>query len=297
MMINYPLIHHLESIFWGSSLEEKLYILSYDSIDWSQLSAINGDVPSHNNRLQWYPGRSSFLLPSPKQIKFPSPQFLEQEEKRAITLHAFANHELQAIELMAFAILFYPHHTQELIHFKKQLYLSLCDEQKHFQLYIQRIQQLGYQFGDFPINDFFLRYLPSMNTPSQFVAMMNLTFEQANLDFAFEYQQHFLKIQDLQSSQILEQVLKDEIVHVKRGAKSLNDWRQISSPSETCWDYYCSQLPPHINPDRAKGKYFQKQYRLQAGLDEHFIEQLSQHRGSFAVTKRKSWPKYSTSIT
>jgi len=64
-----------------------------------------------------------------------------------------------AIEMMAAAILIYPHSTEEDVRFKKGIVTALKDEQKHLSLYIKRMNELGYEFGDFPLNDFFWRQL------------------------------------------------------------------------------------------------------------------------------------------
>src|SRR5690606_40652598 len=65
------------------------------------------------------PGRRGVLQFSEQKMKFPKSQRLNENDKKAMALHSFANHELLAIEMMAAAILVYPHqrseeHTSEL---------------------------------------------------------------------------------------------------------------------------------------------------------------------------------------
>jgi uncharacterized ferritin-like protein (DUF455 family) len=274
------LSQHLESIFFGKSLEEKCRYLAFEDIPWEHFlphPSIKEKNPGRAHQLEMQKGHPP--------LKFPHSSQLIHKDKKALTLHAFANHELLAIEMMCYALLFYPHHTLDLLHFKKQLYLSLCDEQKHLHLYVKRIQQLGYDFGDFPLNGFFWNYIPQLTSSAHFAATMNLTFEQANLDFAHEYHQHFQKIGDTTSASIMETVLKDEIVHVKRGFRSLQDWKQ----EEDSWDFYINHLPQKLSPARAKGRYFQKHLREQAGFDLSFTEQVEHFQGNFPVTKRKTW--------
>lgn len=87
-------------------------------------------------------------------MKFPKVNRLNETDKKAMALHSFANHELLAIEMMASAILLYPHATDEDVRFKRGIVTALKEEQKHLGLYIKRLNELGYQFGDFPLNDF-----------------------------------------------------------------------------------------------------------------------------------------------
>ncbi len=69
---------------------------------------------------------------------------------------------------MAAAILIYPHHTEELKRFKKGIFKALQDEQLHFKLYVKRLNEIGHEFGDFPLNDFFWRQMGKLDSPSNF---------------------------------------------------------------------------------------------------------------------------------
>ena len=136
-----------------------------------------------------------------------------------MALHSFANHELLAIEMMAAALLIYPHEKEEQKRFKRGVLSALKDEQKHLGLYIARLNELGYEFGDFPLNDFFWRQMDKLKTPSQYAAVMALTFESANLDFAQFYAKIFRSFDDEKTASILDVVLKDELSHVGPGAR------------------------------------------------------------------------------
>lgn len=232
------------------------------------------------------PARASSIKFSDKNIKFPRGHF-HLNDKKAIALHSFANHELLACEMMAAALLKYPHHTEELKKFKRGILSSLIDEQKHFRLYVERLNEIGYEFGDFDLNDFFWNQMQKMETPSQYLAVMSLTFEAANLDFAAYYRDEFLKVDDKKTADILEIVLKEEISHVAFGATYLNKWRE----DKTLWEYYIDNLPAPLTPARSKGKYFLEDYRKKSKLDEDFINSLRNFDDGFFVTARKEWKK------
>jgi uncharacterized ferritin-like protein (DUF455 family) len=147
-----------------------------------------------------------------------------------MSIQIFANHELLAIEMMAAALLVYPHKTDEDIRFKKGIVVALKDEQKHLALYVQRLNELGFEFGDFSLNDFFWRQMEKLPTAAHYTAVMALTFEAANLDFAQYYADVFRNFGDDRTAGILDQVLEDEISHVSFGTHWMKKWRQDSFP-------------------------------------------------------------------
>lgn len=266
------------SILYGKNLSDKL--IRVDKLDFDNSSSRSFGI----NELPKRPLRAANIQFSNKQLRFPKGAF-HLDEKKAIALHSFANHELLAIEMMAAALAIYPHHTDELKRFKKGILVSLRDEQKHFQLYVKRLQQLGYEFGDFPLNDFFWRQMHELDTPSKYLAVMSLTFEAANLDFAKSYRDIFLQYDDPQTANILNIVYEDEITHVNLGARYLNLWRGDKS----LWEYYLQSLPWPLTPARAKGKQFDEEGRIKAQLGDEFIEIMRDYQGDFKVTKRKEW--------
>ncbi len=230
------------------------------------------------------PGRPNGLKISDKKTKFPSIEFLKKEEGRAKALHFFANHELLAIELMALALLKFPEYFNNNIKSQKLLIKTISEEQKHLGLYLERIRELNCELGDYPLNDFFWRYIAPVETISHFYALMALTFEQANLDFAEYYEALFNDVGDKKSANLMRIILNDEIAHVKRGVSVLKEENEGS-----LWEIYNRYLPTFISPARAKGSHFNKEARLKAGLDEDYITHLISYSDDFKVTNRKQW--------
>lgn len=259
-------------ILEGTTLEDKM--LSSKDIDYAE-SLILYDLPIN-------PGRVKKLEFNNEQVKFPRSASFHLEDKRALALHFFANHELLAIEMMAAALLLYPETSPA---FKKGLVKTIQDEQKHLKMYIARMKDFGVELGDFPLNDFFWRSMDKLKTPTHFYAAMALTFESANLDFAQFYEQSFRAVEDFKTAEIMRIVLEDEISHVALGAHWLNQWRGNTD----LWNYYKSHLPGVMTPARAKGIHFDKSIRSRAGLDENFITKLDEFRDEFKVTNRRNW--------
>lgn len=261
-----------KSICFGDRIEDKL--TTYDSMTW--------DEPFQSIKLK-EPARSGKIQFSLKKAKFPKD--FQDEKKKAMALHSFANHELLAIEMMAAALLLFPHDNQEQLQFKKGVLSTLLDEQKHFRLYCSRLNDWGFDFGDFPLNNYFWSFMEKVKTPSQFLSMMGLTFEGANLDFARYYQYLFEELGDFKTAKILEIVYQDEIKHVAFARTKLNAWRK----SKSLWEYYLEQLPWPLTPARSKGILFYPEAREQAGLDQDFISKLQNYSDGYAITERKKW--------
>jgi hypothetical protein len=263
-MISYS--EYARTILLGGHLEDKLL---ETSIEWGKWESFE---------LPGLPGRTGPLSFSDNRYKFPRAVHLNEADKKAMALHSFANHELLAMEMMAAAILIYPHQTEDDLRFKKGIVTALKDEQKHLQLYIGRINELGYAFGDFPLNDFFWRQMPKLKTASQYTALMALT-----LDFAQYYAQIFKGFGDFKTASILETVLADEITHVAFGAHWLKRWRSDKS----LWNYYRESLPWPLTPARSKGIAFDPIIHAKAMGDDEFMQELVAYEDEFKVTKRR----------
>jgi uncharacterized ferritin-like protein (DUF455 family) len=269
------LSQYCQTILKGETLEHKL--LDVDKIEFDEFDLF--DVPK-------LPERENSIRFSGKNLKFPRGHFHEIE-KKAIALHSFANHELLAIEMMACALAIYPHNTDELRRFKLGVISSLKDEQKHFKLYRKRLNEIGYEFGDFDLNDFFWKYMDKLETPSHYLSVMGLTFEAANLDFAHFYQHVFQELGDNQTASVLKIVLDDEISHVQLGVNYLNKWRD----DKDLWTYYQEHLPYPLTPARSKGKIFVEHVRQKAKMDQEFIDKVKNYSDGFGITNRKEWKK------
>jgi uncharacterized ferritin-like protein (DUF455 family) len=229
------------------------------------------------------PGRPEQLKFSDTQVKFPRRQSLNDKKMRGRALHFFANHELLAIEMLAAAIVAFPCLNEDDHNFKKTCLATMADEQKHFILYRNRMNELGVQFGEYPLNDFFWDKMINIQSPAQFISLLSLTFEAANLDFSLYYANIFEELGDHETAEIMKIVHRDEITHVKAGAHWMNRWRN----DQTLWDYYIEHLPALITPARAKGMIYDRRSRELAGLDDDFISKMLNYQDDFKITQRK----------
>ncbi len=202
-----------------------------------------------------------------KEQKLPSFQNLNRSENRAVCLHRFAGHELLAVEIMAHALTAFPEAPKA---FRKGVAHTLKEEQGHVRLYIERMKDLGLNFGDLPLFKHFWNHVPYLTSPIRYVSVMSLTFEMANLDFAPLYGKSFASFGDEASAALMAQILKDEISHVSFGYRWLNKWKG-ENPS---WDAWITNLTPKIEPRRAKGFVVMEENRRKAGIPDDWIEKI-----------------------
>jgi uncharacterized ferritin-like protein (DUF455 family) len=249
-------------ILLSGELSEKLAGVDFFSDDHPCLDVVLPGLPSRNKRLSLERFRSS------ARVTFPTRAELLEPSNIAVLLHFFANHELLALELMALALLKFPDAPAA---FRMGIAHTMRDEQRHLLAYIQRMSELGLDFGDIPLNDFFWSQCSSMQTPMDYVCRMSLTFEQANLDFAAYFRDVLAEIGDQQTSDLMQQVLLDEMNHVKHG---LNWFRRWKPENESDWQVFCRSLGAEINPSRAKGTSFRSDYRKAIGLSDDYINSL-----------------------
>ena len=214
------------------------------------------------------PGRPPALaIVAGRAARVPPLEGMKDPAQRVRILHALANHELQAIELFAWALLAYPDAP---VTFKRGLVAILVEEQRHFSLYADRLAAHGARFGDHPVTGHFWNKLDHLATPIDFVCAMNLTFENANLDFAGDYARAARACGDLATAEALEQVHADEIKHVHFGYVWLSRFAAGAAP----WDAYLAHVQFPLGPRRARGATFDRQARERAGFDEAFIANL-----------------------
>ena len=251
-----------ERVLFGDSLEDKL---------------VNDDVledgsPGRAISTPDQPGRPASLSLDAwhqrERVQFGEIRRFHSDKEHGLVLHFFANHELLALELMALALLKFP---QAPAAFRRGVAGTLRDEQAHLKLYVDRMREVGVEFGEIPVSDFFWRAISTMETPMDFVTSLCLTLEQANLDYAPHYQQVYEELGDERTAAIMSRVYRDEINHVRHGLNWFERWREAG---ETQWSAYESALRKPLTPGRAKGIGFNKRGREQAGLSAAFISEL-----------------------
>lgn len=216
-----------------------------------------------------WPSRSPDLeIVSARQAPVPKLRGWPDIEQRRRILHALANHELQAVELYARALLQFAEGPAALRH---DLLRVAIEEQRHTRSYLRRLETIGGRFGDYPVSGYFWRKISLMDTPLRFVCAMSLTFENANLDHSLESEAVARQSGDEATARLLAQIHCDEIEHVRFGWKWL---ARLKPPRQTMWFAYREALLPPLHAGRASGRDFHAEPRRMAGFDSEFIDGL-----------------------
>ncbi len=251
-----------ERVLFADTLEEKLRLGPVGVADDACGPAIA--LPDAPGRPQELRVRADGV-----RVDFPGIHRLDDDHERGVMLHFLTNHELLAAELMALVLLRFPEAPKE---YRAGVYEAMREEQAHALMYIRRMKECGITFGELPVNNHFWRLIAPMATPLDFVTRLNLTFEQANLDFSKHYAGLFRQVGDTATAAVLEKIHLDEIGHVGHGLKWFRRWKENG---ETDWQAYRRHLHFPLTPARAKGLApFNAESRRRAGLDEDFIRHL-----------------------
>ena len=246
----------------STTLEGKLRSAPAHVSDFDPGIAVRYAEPVRPAGLEIVPGASP---------KVPRPEGMCDPKQRPRILHALANHELQAAELFAWAILAFPDAPKT---FRQGLMKILDDEQRHCRMYLARLAEMGASFGDYPVSGLFWRRVPEIDSPLAFVCTMGLTFENANLDFSIEHVEAARANGDEKTARVLEEVHDDEVAHV---AFAWHWMRAFKDAGVGDWDAFVAAGPKHA-AERARGATFDRAGRERAGLDPAFIERLEATR-------------------
>jgi uncharacterized ferritin-like protein (DUF455 family) len=213
------------------------------------------------------PGRPPELTPRGARHKTPRPGALVAPAKRAELLHTFFHHELQAAELMAWALLAFPETPHA---FRKGL-LGIClDELRHLGLYRRHLERLGFRVGAFPVNDWFWRRVPGAEvTPAHFVARLGVGFEGGNLDHGARYVELLAAAGDPEAAELQALIVREEEAHA---AFALH-WFEVFAGTLD-FEVWRAHLPAPLTPRMARGMPLNEAARRRAGYPEPFLVAL-----------------------
>lgn len=225
-----------------------------------------------------FPGRPPELVFDLRRrgAKMPHRDALREPRLRATAHHIMANHELQALEVMAFTLCAFPDAPAD---FRLGLLNVLRDEQRHTRMHLARLRAHGVSFGQLPVNGYVWIKAQEFESPLDYCAGLALLFEGGNLDHSLEFAEIFLRFGDHAGAEVMRRIHHDEIEHVAFGLEWL---RKMKDPGQSDWDAFVSHLHEPLKPEHAVGKVFQKQARFQTGMAPDFVDRLEQLHGAAA---------------
>jgi len=193
---------------------------------------------------------------------------LGSEMGRAVLVHAVTHIEFNAINLALDAA--YRFRDFPAAYYKDWLSVA-WDEVRHFRLLGERLQQMGYSYGDFPAhNGLWEMAVKTAHDPMVRMALVPRVLEARGLDVTPGMMQRLAAVGDHQTVAALEIILTEEIRHVAIGSH---------------WFSYCCQqrgLLPEQTFKKLLAEYYGKlrgpfniEARLEAGFSRQEIESLA----------------------
>lgn len=216
------------------------------------------------------PARDASIALGSRPEKLPKLSQLNDPAARVVCLERFAHHELQAVELFAWALLAFPDLPPAL---RRGFVFALAEEQLHCRLYLERLAAHGATFGARPLSDYFWQHVPTIRAAKDpalaFLCAMGLTLEAANLDFTLLYRDAFRAAGDEETAAVLQRVHDDEVAHVKLAATWV---ARLTGAADV--DAYEAHVPFPFSAARAKARRFDAAARRRAGLSDAFVEKV-----------------------
>lgn len=259
-------IHEMElrafakQILLSSDIDVKLRPLEPPLTDGAPGAAVRVRAPERPPGLAFAGRRQAPAMPHPDTLGEP--------ERRGVAHHIMANHELQALEVMAFVVLAFPDAPAE---FRRGLAEVMADEQRHTRMHVERCAALGVPFGTLPVNGYFWEKAQQFESLLDYLAGLPLTFEGRNLDHTLEFEEWFAAAGDPKSAAVMRTIHRDEIEHVRFGLEWL---RRLKPEGATDWEAYVAHLHYPLRAEKARGKTFHREPRVAAGMSEEFIAKL-----------------------
>lgn len=213
------------------------------------------------------PGRPLEFRLARRGERTPKLEALKEPQYRARALHAFFHHELQAAELMCWALLAFADAEVEL---RKGLLAICLDEIRHMNLYREHIEALGFEIGDFGVRDWFWKRVPACPTKLSFVAVMGMGLEAANLEYAGDFAARFRAVGDEAGALIQERIAKEEVAHVGFATRWFARWTGGCD-----FETWAAELPAPLSPWVMHGNPIAESARRRAGMSREFIAALS----------------------
>ena len=193
---------------------------------------------------------------------------LGSDEGRAALIHAIAHIEFNAINLALDAVARFRGMPRD--YYSDWLRVA-AEEARHFRMLSRRLATIGYGYGDFRAhNGLWDMALRTGGSLLDRMALVPRLMEAHGLDVTPGMIRRFRKLDDMQTVEILEIILEEEIGHVEAGTRWFHYLcgRQGLDPEESYFD----RLEHYLGSDLHCPIHYQA--RLQAGFSDSELERL-----------------------
>lgn len=246
-----------------SSVEKKLQLAEGLNNDFKQGKLVIEEIALPETLQAGHPPQPELV--SPRQVP---KRKLGTDKGKAAAVHSFCHIEFNAINLACDAV--YRFRNMPARYYQDWCQVA-AEEAYHFSLLNNRLQELGYAYGDFPAhNGLWELAQKTAHDVLDRMALIPRVMEARGLDVTPLIQKKFLNVGDQQTADILSIILRDEIGHVEAGSRwfrYLCEQRGLNA-EET----YFSLVVKYMKGDVHCPMHFQA--RLDAGFSETELEQL-----------------------
>ncbi len=212
------------------------------------------------------PGRP--VLPELVQPRDLRHRKLTTAEGRAGLIHAISHIEFNAINLALDAVYRFRDVPDDYVDDWLQV---ASEEAYHFSLLTQRLQELGYQYGDFPAhNGLWEMALKTEGNVMHRMALVPRVLEARGLDVTPPMMKKLESVGERRSVEILRIILRDEIGHVRIG----NRWYHWACEREGCEPLTTFRYLIKTYMNNNLGRGFNYEARLEAGFTKEELRAL-----------------------
>jgi uncharacterized ferritin-like protein (DUF455 family) len=288
----YPIAEALESmIIWASNQRADDATVRRLQLDLTEAGGLHGgltqtpqgrpvmpkpftyDGPKQfRPKLVDVPARDERFVPIPPNKKYPKAKPLTTPEGRIRLLHiALINLEIPAIEVCGRMIAEFPEAPWEM---KMDLAAQIWDEARHAVLCADRLIELGGKLGQYPYHHRVWAHSIEGATPAERFVTTQRIHEGNGIDQTLLARDALAEVGDYESSQVMDYILADEVIHVRNGNKWLE---RLTTPEER--KELLRRVEERLGISAAKGgPPLNREGRRKAGFTEVELDWLATFR-------------------
>lgn len=216
------------------------------------------------------PGRDLQVL---QGRQHPPKKGLSFTEGKARMLHDLANIELQATELFLRELAEYPDAPEG---FREELSELILEESIHFEICLDRIEELGFKWGDFPVHLGLWSAVSKEDSLLDRILIVHRYLEASGLDAGAKLVKRLQGLEDRKTELVVKKINDEELDHVRFGShwyKVICQNLGLNSEKDFAERFRSLEpnLPLRMDPLNVEA-------RLRAGFTEIEIAEITKYR-------------------
>ncbi len=219
--------------------------------------------------------RSKVQIVAPTEV--PRKIGLQSAEGQARLLHDLANIELQAIELGLRTLNDF---TDAPYEFRAALTAVTLEEGLHFQLCLDGILELGFDWGQWPVHTRLNDSISANDSLLERIFIVHCYLEGSGLDAGEILLRKLSGVRNIQVQKIVKQIVNDELKHVAFGVRWFREIALIDGLDPKCAMNDTLVKLASKNRLPARGAAIANEARLLAGFTVNEIENIQQHQNA-----------------